>query len=67
MRCRRCDGMMVRDTIFDPFGTEYHSKVWRCIGCGEILDPVILANRRRSRSQLAGGKLVGEFFEVKAA
>jgi hypothetical protein len=25
---------------------QYHFRGWRCLSCGEVLDPVILANRR---------------------
>jgi len=25
---------------------QYHFSGWRCLSCGEVLDPVILANRR---------------------
>jgi hypothetical protein len=28
---------------------EYHFKGFRCLACGEVLDPVILHNRRQLR------------------
>lgn len=48
MQCVRCDGLMVADQFVDlqddtgqlDFGG------WRCLVCGNITDPVILANRR---------------------
>ena len=47
MNCPRCTGLMVRDDFLDlqdeadqcPFAA------WRCLICGEVLDPVILKNR----------------------
>jgi len=38
--CGRCSGLMVTETYGDFIGR-------RCIVCGECLDPVILARRRR--------------------
>ena len=47
MHCRRCHGLMVRDRFFDSDeeGGLLTFWGWRCICCGEIIDPVILANR----------------------
>lgn len=36
--------MMVNDRALDEIGRADHS-VWRCIICGDIIDPVILINR----------------------
>ncbi|HKQ35629.1 MAG TPA: hypothetical protein VJT11_10030 [Nitrospiraceae bacterium] len=49
MRCARCEGLMVREKFEDlgalgPNNYEYVG--WRCINCGEIVDPVIAAHRR---------------------
>ena len=42
MKCHRCGGVMTYEKFYgnaeDFFG-------WRCILCGEIVDPVILENR----------------------
>ncbi|WP_447980104.1 hypothetical protein [Candidatus Nitrospira bockiana] len=39
--CWRCGGLMVvEDYVEFP--------VWRCVQCGEMIDPVILRNRRQS-------------------
>ncbi|HZR45738.1 MAG TPA: hypothetical protein VFA47_03460 [Candidatus Manganitrophaceae bacterium] len=45
MRCRRCHGMMITDHINDERGRAAHP-VFRCILCGEIIDPIILMNRK---------------------
>jgi hypothetical protein len=46
MRCYRCDGIMIYEKFY---GDCEHFFAWRCIYCGEIVDPVILENRRHSR------------------
>ena len=43
MRCHRCGGMMVYEKFY---GDCEHFFGWRCIVCGEIVDQVILENRR---------------------
>ena len=37
-RCLRCSGLLVVEQ-----GIEF--PVWRCVQCGEMIDPVILRNR----------------------
>jgi len=55
VRCPRCDGAMVFErfqdmlTLFDA---------WRCVNCGEIVDPVVSKNREPSRGTKK--KAVGE-------
>lgn len=44
MPCTRCSGMMIRDHALDEIGRAEHF-VWRCIICGDIVDPIILINR----------------------
>ena len=42
MHCQRCDGRMA----FEKFYGENNSfSGWRCVICGDILDPVILLHR----------------------
>ncbi len=55
MKCSRCHGFMVRDHILDVLDTEIHSEVWRCICCGNITDPIILANRSRKETETRVG------------
>lgn len=49
MSCRRCQGLMVFDRFLDVHGDTGHLwfRGWRCVACGNIVDPVILINRRR--------------------
>ena len=47
MRCQRCQGCMIKDTCMDlrddtgqiAFGA------WRCLNCGEVVDPVVISHR----------------------
>ncbi|MHB8482664.1 MAG: hypothetical protein ACYDBV_08030 [Nitrospiria bacterium] len=45
MICARCRGLMVSGLTVDE-GGRAALYIWRCIPCGEIIDPVILFNRR---------------------
>lgn len=48
MRCARCGGLMVRETLDDLEGLgsrDDEDAGWRCINCGAIVDPVIAAHR----------------------
>ena len=43
MKCSRCNNAMNYQKFYN---TEGYFWGWRCIFCGEILDPVILENRK---------------------
>ena len=43
MKCDRCGSVMVYEKFF---GSQERFWGWRCISCGEIVDDVILENRR---------------------
>ena len=47
MGCPRCHNLMVEETFVDlevsPSVSSFTG--WRCLNCGEILDPIILQNR----------------------
>ena len=59
-QCHRCGGLMVQEKVF-----ELGLFDWRCVSCGERIDPVILAHRAGHRSskslarEEAGKLLVG--------
>jgi len=42
-RCPRCSGLMVAEWCEDL--SDYTAR--RCVQCGEVIDPVILQNRRQ--------------------
>ena len=47
MECPRCAGCMIRESfedLRDDTGTLFFHG-WRCLICGEIIDPTILTNR----------------------
>ena len=48
MSCPRCRGLMVPDRFADFFhdGGYVSFTGWRCLCCGNILDPVILRNQQ---------------------
>jgi hypothetical protein len=43
MKCHRCGSVMVYERFYSP---EEQFLGWRCISCGEIVDQVILENRK---------------------
>ena len=47
MQCHRCNGVMVLEQLSDFYNAagRLSSLSWRCINCGEIVDPVIIRNR----------------------
>ncbi len=49
MKCHRCGGTMISDFFQDLEDDTGHLCFYglRCIPCGEVLDPVILANRQK--------------------
>jgi len=54
--CPRCQSVMVKD-VFEDLGDDTGTLCfngWRCIICGEILDPVIVRNRETRPSPLIG-------------
>ena len=46
MKCHRCGGIMVLERFY---GASDHFSGWRCVLCGEIIDPVIFENRLRQK------------------
>jgi hypothetical protein len=47
-RCWRCRGLMVIESCVDLAGDagQLDCLTQRCVQCGEVIDPVILQNRR---------------------
>ena len=45
MVCPRCDGLMLQEVFVDFAGMDGSFEGWRCLVCGEIVDPVIASNR----------------------
>ncbi len=47
MHCVRCDGFMVADNLIDirESSIPMWMKGWRCVSCGNIVDPLIQHHR----------------------
>ncbi|MFI5222905.1 MAG: hypothetical protein ACHQX3_01460 [Nitrospirales bacterium] len=47
MECTRCDGLMVVDSLIDmqESSIPMWMKGWRCVSCGNIVDPLIQQHR----------------------
>jgi hypothetical protein len=47
MECTRCDGLMVADNLIDiqESSIPMWMKGWRCVSCGNIVDPHIQKHR----------------------
>jgi transcription elongation factor Elf1 len=58
MNCQRCNGYMVRDSFVDQRDDTGGLLLegWRCINCGEIVDPVVLTNRMAGPLKLYRGQ-----------
>lgn len=63
-RCNRCDGAMSFESFTDreEGSNDRRYEGWRCVHCGEIVDPLILLNRgnleRGRRPALFRNKIV---------
>lgn len=55
MECTRCEGVLVPDYSFDHLdaSTPDRIRTWRCVMCGDVVDPVILHNRRTQAAHKA--------------
>ena len=50
--CTRCGGLLVEEYCMDLSNSEHATAAQRCVQCGELVDPVILANRTRGLAPL---------------
>ncbi|THJ08914.1 MAG: hypothetical protein CAF43_013490 [Nitrospira sp. CG24C] len=52
MHCMRCDGFMVADNLIDirESSIPMWMKGWRCVSCGNIVDPIIQKHRMIQQS-----------------
>ncbi len=65
-RCERCQGLMVQDQSLDLLdtGDDFIIWTWRCIACGNIVDPVILRNRRTKQATIRAQEMAEQLFAV---
>lgn len=68
MQCTRCQGMLVPDYSFDHLDATNPDRIrtWRCVLCGDVVDPVILYNRRK-QAAIESTKPVARGVLVKSA
>ena len=61
MYCQRCHGLMVVDHFIDMEDTGgLWMRGWRCVTCGEVVDPKIMRHRReQSRISLLAKAVTG--------
>jgi len=54
MECRRCQGLMVVDYYIDMEDDQgiHWLRAWRCMACGEVIDPGIIQRRLARESKL---------------
>lgn len=59
MQCTRCEGFMVADHLIDlqESSIPMWTKGWRCVSCGNIVDPLI--QRHRMIQQAGTLRLLG--------
>jgi hypothetical protein len=59
MQCARCHGCMVADHLIDMLESSIPMwmKGWRCVSCGNIVDPLI--QRHRMIQQAGALRLLG--------
>lgn len=51
MKCERCQGFLVRDSIYNHDGQYHHIDVLRCLNCGETVDMAILKARALKKNK----------------
>ena len=51
MKCKRCQGLMVIDKIYDPDGQVFQIDIWRCLNCGETIDADILRVKNKAQAK----------------
>ena len=60
MQCARCHGFMVTDNLIDMLESSIPMwmKGWRCVSCGNIVDPLI--QKHRMIQQAGASRLLEE-------
>ena len=58
MRCKRCNGLMSAETVFNCAEGTSHGwlPISRCINCGCVEDATILENRFQRQDQAGGSR-----------
>ena len=56
IRCPRCNGAMVYERFQDMLDLFF---AWRCVNCGEIVDPVVARNREPGKKRKIKKRIAG--------
>ncbi len=67
MSCSRCQGLMVREFIVDLHVSPTGGRAWRCVSCGQLVDPVIASNRLRHHQAVRPAKRSKRHLDLVAA
>ena len=61
MKCSRCSGLMVEERFYgvDQQILATMHRGWRCVICGQVIDDVILENRRASVGKAEDARHIG--------
>jgi len=51
VKCHRCQGFLVRDSIYNLDGQFYRIEILRCLNCGETVDEAILKAREAKKDR----------------
>ncbi|ALA60058.1 hypothetical protein [Nitrospira moscoviensis] len=64
MTCTRCNGLMVADDLIDLQESylPMWMRGWRCIACGNIVDPLIQRHRTGQRAGALDAVHAGQVF-----
>ncbi len=58
MCCHRCKGLMIRDSFIDLRDDTGRMTFdgWRCLNCGEVVDPLVLTHRDETPAEPYRGR-----------
>lgn len=51
-KCERCQGFMVRDSIYHVEGQFLELQIGRCVNCGHVVDFTLLKTRQEEKSHV---------------
>ncbi len=60
MQCARCGGLMAYEQFWDLYGDDavWNFSGFRCVHCGDIVDPIIVRNRLNEHIPAGEGEVV---------
>ncbi len=52
VKCQRCDGLMVRDSVYTLEGQFLEIEVGRCLNCGHTVDLTLLKINQKKKAEV---------------